>query len=365
MKMKHCIIGGGNIGTLMAADLRNKGEDVIVYTSHSQLWAGNIEVYDCEDHLISVASGITAESVLERAVSGVDYLWVTWPAFLFGQLAQELSSCAYVPQKIGVIPGTGGAEFAFSKLIGRGCTLFGLQRVPWIARIREKGKSVYLLGRKKELAAASIPQGQIRFLAKQIEDWFEMPCRELPCYLSVTLTPSNPILHTSRLYSMMRRYDCTQVFERNFLFYEEWDDSASEICLACDEELMCVCNNLEHLDLHDVLSLKVYYESETPCDFTKKIRSIDAFRGLMSPMNKCADGWIPDWDSRYFKADFAFGLKILVDIARVAGVQTPVMERMWDWYQEMMGMAGQEEKTMCYFTIPVSDRDELYDIYCI
>lgn len=360
--MKHCIIGGGNIGTLMAADLRKKGEDVIVYTSHPEQWTGKIEVYGCEDDLLFVVSGVTVVSDLERAILGADYLWVTWPSFLFGQLAEELVHCTYIPQNIGVVPGTGGAEFSFLPLIRRGCTLLGLQRVHSIARIRENGKSVYQLGRKKELAVAAIPQSRTQFFSRQIENWFDIPCRELPNYLSVTLTPSNPILHTSRLYSMLRKYDRGQVFDRNYLFYEEWDDSASEICLACDAELMRLCKCFNRLDLQNVLSLKVYYESAVPRDLTKKIRSIDAFRGILSPMKRFENGWIPDWDSRYFRADFCFGLKILIDIARVAGVQTPEMDRIWKWYQETMS-GERPEEPITYFSIPVTNRDELYNIY--
>ena len=40
-------------------------------------------------------------------------------------------------------------------------------------------------------------------------------------------------------------------------------------------------------------------------------------KGLLSPMYKSENGWRVDWNSRYFTADFPFGLKILIDIAKL------------------------------------------------
>ncbi len=50
--MKTTILGGGNIGTLMAAEFANKGHDVTVYTSKPEKWSNEIEVYDASDRLL-------------------------------------------------------------------------------------------------------------------------------------------------------------------------------------------------------------------------------------------------------------------------------------------------------------------------
>lgn len=360
--MKHCVIGGGNIGTLMAAEMAHRGETVMIYTSSPQCFCGTIDVYDNQNAFLYRAEGIQISNVLKNAVSDVDFIWITLPAFMFESISHELLELVEKNQKIGIVPGTGGAEYAFIELVRKGCTLFGLQRVHSIARLKEYGKSVFQMGRKKELDIAAIHRGDTEIVCRCTEHFLGISCRRLPNYLCITLTPSNPILHTSRLYSMFRDYREDIIYPKNFLFYEGWDDAASQVLFACDKELQLLCRKLSHLQLKDVLSLRTYYESESVNVFTKKIRSIPAFQGLRSPMKKVEEGWIPDFDSRYFRSDFCYGLKVIMDIADVAGVDTPAMDEIWSWYIKASSYKP-DVKGVPYFHIPVSTLEELYRVY--
>lgn len=330
--MNVTIFGGGNIGTLMAAEIAHKGYSVTIYTSKPQEFQKQIKVFDQLDNLLLEGSltCITADAGL--AVKNADIIWITMPAQTFSGLAKKLFPYVECGQRIGIVPGSGGAEFAFRDLIDKGCILFGLQRVHSIARLKEYGKSVYMLGRKNGLKAGVIPNGKGEEIAGWIERFFDMPCTMLPNYLSVTLTPSNPILHTARLYSLFRNYSEGTAYERNILFYEEWDNESSEMLIACDGELQSLCNSIP-LDLSGVDSLCDYYESHTVEEMTSKIRGIGAFKGLTAPMKQIGDRWMPDFNSRYFKADFPYGLKIIRDMCKKFEVDHENIEKVWHWYQ--------------------------------
>ena len=163
-----------------------------------------------------------------------------------------------------------------------------------------------------------------------------MPCHVLKNYLAVTLTPSNPILHTSRLYAMFQDYAPGIFYPKNILFYEEWNDASSEVLFACDAELQELCSALP-FPLEEVVSLKQHYESDTVPAMTHKIRSIQAFRGLTSPMCQTEQGWMPDFTSRYFVSDFAYGLKVIRDIMQLFDVPCPMISKVWNWYCSMDG----------------------------
>lgn len=167
-----------------------------------------------------------------------------------------------------------------------------------------------------------------------IEKLFDMPCTLLPNYLNVTLTPSNPILHTARLYAMFRDYKKGMTYPKNYLFYEEWTDDSSEMLLNMDQELQRLCETMP-LDLSCVVSLRKYYESPTIEKMTNKIKSITAFKGLTSPMIEKSDGWVPDFQSRYFTADFCYGLKIIKDLGNLYDVKMPNINLVWKWYETM------------------------------
>ena len=331
--MKICVIGGGNIGTLCASELAAGGCEVAMYTSRPETWSRTIRVYDADENLLLETDRVRATDDLAEAVSGATQIWITHPAFLFEALAKQLLPHVRAGQMLLVIPGSGGAEFSFQPLLEKGLILCGLQRVHCIARLKKKGESVYALGRKPSLALGAIPAGAAPLWAAEIARLLSIPCEALPNYLSVTLTPSNPILHTSRLYSMFRDYVPGMVWDHNIRFYEEWTDEASRIMLACDAELQALCELLP-LDLQDVKSLRVHYESDTAEKMTAKIRGIRAFRGITSPMKQTEAGWIPDFESRYFTADFPFGLKIIRDIGALAGVPMPNINCLWEWYEK-------------------------------
>ncbi|MGN0485574.1 MAG: NAD/NADP octopine/nopaline dehydrogenase family protein [Lachnospiraceae bacterium] len=327
--MKMTIVGGGNIGTLLAAEMAKKGHSVTVYTSKPQKWVNNIEVFDKNDKFLFCGKIQKITSDMQEAMTNADIIWVTMPSYLFTRLALQMEMYLSDGQYVGIIPGTGGAEFSFQPLVKKGCHLFGVQRVPAIARVKEYGQSVYMLGKKDKINVGVI--GKDEKISDLLEEIFEISCIKLPNYLSVTLTPSNPLLHTTRLYSMFRNYSDGEKYERNYGFYREWDDESSKLLLKCDEELQQLCRIIP-MNLKNVVSLKEHYESETVEEMTKKICSIEAFHNIDSPMKKEKGGWIPDFESRYFKADFAYGLKIIVDIARLFEVDVPCMNRIWNWY---------------------------------
>lgn len=327
------VIGGGNIGTLMAAEFSHKGHAVTLFTSKPVSWSNTLSVYDSTGAKLLESGRISVTNDLEEAVSGADLIWVVYPSFLFADISAKLLPYTKPGQMIGVVPGSGGAEFAFRPHIQRGCTFFGLQRVHSIARLKEPGASVFALGRKKQLYFSAFPAAQADPLKALLEDLFDLPCTILPNYLNVTLTPSNPILHTSRLYSMFSVHSPDTVYPKNPFFYEDWDESASQVLFACDAELQALCQRIDGLDLSGVVSLRTYYESPTPLALKEKIRSIGAFRGIQSPMQAVEGGWVMDLSSRYFTADFAFGLKIIHDFCSRFDVPDPWLETLWRWYQ--------------------------------
>lgn len=332
--MKITVVGGGNIGTLMAAELAHKGYPVTVYTSKAESWKNQIEVFDEKENFLLEGHIQCITKDIRQAVEDADMILITVPAQTFTQISQKLFSYVRKGQYIGVIPGSGGAEFAFRPLIEKGCIFFGLQRVHSIARLKECGKSVYMLGRKKRLEVGSIPREKSAEIAAMLEEMFDIPCIALPNYLSVTLTPSNPILHTARLYTMFRDYDIGKVYDRNILFYEEWDDESSESLIACDAELQALCEMIP-LDLSNVKSLCDYYESSTPHAMTMKIRGIEAFKGLLSPMKRTGENWIPDFESRYFTADFSYGLKVIKELCKMYAIEADYITKIWAWYQNV------------------------------
>lgn len=358
--MKITVIGAGNIGTQFAAAFAAKGNEVTVFASKPEKISNTLTIVDENGNVTAKGTLALVTSDIEKAVKDAEYVFVTYPAFMLKDIAHKMYNYVSTGVKIGVIPGTGGAEFAFKRLIeDKGVILFGLQRVPAVARLKEYGKTVCVTGYRDRLKLAGIPKSSLRGIGDLLTETFSIPCDILPNYLSVTMTPSNPILHTTRLCTEFADYKEGVVYQKNILFYEEWADESSKLLFACDDELQEVCRKLKELDLSDVRSLKEHYESDTVEKLTAKIRSIKSLQGLGSPMKEVEGGFVPDFSSRYFTADFPYGLSILQQLAQIAGVEVPNMTSTLNWYKRVSG--DTTEFRLADFGIKTTD--DLYEFY--
>lgn len=332
--MKISIIGGGNLGTYMACSFANKGHDVNIITSRPKDFSKKLKIYSEDEKLISEGKISLATDNMKDGIENSQIIFITVPPQLFSVTAQKLDPLIKNNQSIGIVPGAGGAEFAFKKIINKGVNFFGFARVPTIARLKEYGKSVYMLGEAPELLIGSIPSNNASMICDNIKELFDMKCLPVPNYLNVSFTPSNPILHTTRIYSMFKDYIPGNYYPRNELFYEEWSIDAGKLLLNCSDELQYLCKAIP-LDLRYVESMQSRHNARTPEELSNRICNIDRLKGLYSPVIKERKGYVPDFNSRYFVSDFPLGIKIIIEIAKLFDVETPNMNMIWSWYEKV------------------------------
>lgn len=339
--MNVTVVGGGNIGTQIAAHAASVGCTVTVYSSKPNLFSSSLDVVDENGDLVVRGENIVTTDNKEKAFLNAQLIFITYPSFCFDYLAGLLEPYVGEGMKLCIVPGTGGAEFAFSKCVLKGCSLWGLQRAPSVARLVEYGRMVCAVGYRKELHVASIPHNDISDCISIIRSILNMDVVGLPNYLNITLTPSNPVLHTSRLYCLFKDYRPGMVYAEEPLFYEDWDMESARMLISCDTEVQNICRLLEKdFDLSYVRPLTEHYESRDALSMMNKIRSIKGFKGLKTPMEKTCSGFIPDFTSRYFTADFPYGLKILIQIASLLGCDVPHLDTVYTWYESICGSEG-------------------------
>lgn len=357
--MNITIVGAGNIGTQYAVNCAKKGYSVTIYSSKYECISNHLIEVD-EDGYVRYEGDIAGATYdADKAFSSADVIFVTVPAFCMKDVADKVFPYIKEGVKIGLMPGTGGGECAFRKCMDKGAVIFGLQRVPGVARLVEYGKKVRVTGYRDELALSSLPKTHTEQCCRLMEEIFDMPCRQLPNYLDLTLTPSNPLLHTVRLRTLFKDYKEGVTYKTVPLFYQEWDIEASQLLFKCDDEVQQICNGLRGFNLKGVHSLRVHYESETPEAMTDKIRSIRGFRGLKTPTIEKNGEFIPDLHSRYFVADFSFGLDILIQIADFLDMRVPYMREIMEWYKEIKVV----NKHFDYRDYGINNFEEFCDFY--
>lgn len=358
-KMRITIVGGGNIGTQFAVHCAEKGHNVTIYTSTPDIFKKQINIVDEKGQTTHIGEIEKATNNPEEAFSNVDCIIITWPAMVMDQVVDPILEYSSKETKICVVPGSGGSECIFEKCIDRGNIFFGMERVPAVARLIKKGETVKSVGYRDELHISSIPIDKGQECCDLIESIFNKPCTSIPNYLNLTLTPSNSLLHTTRLRILFKDYKEGVFYDKLPLFYEEWDDETSELLLKCDDELQSICKALKEINLSGVKSLREHYGSYTVEEMTKKISSIEAFKGLKTPQLVCEEGLAPDFHSRYFTADFSFGLAIIKQVADMANVEVPNIDETMKWYESL----AVEHKHFNYTQYGIKSKKELISFY--
>lgn len=338
--MKICIVGAGNIGLVLASTLAlQEKHEVVVYT-HKLFDVSELVFDDVENNKKYENLNFKLETDLEKALNNTDYVFCTYPAFLRKDFIEESKPFYSKGCKLGFLPGYGGAEYMCKDLVDNGVIVFGLQRVPFVARQSNK-KIASCLSRKNNIYVASIPKSELNNICDELTDLINIPAIPLNEYLAVTLAPSNPLLHLCGVYNVFKDYKKGSSFDRQLMFYEEWNDETSELLIKYDSELQEICSCMKHLNLEEIVSLKEYYESPTAEAMTIKLKSIKAFEVVTVPLIENEGKFYPDFNSRMFLEDFPYGIAIIKYFAILTNVNTPAIDKILKFYEDQQGI--------CYF----------------
>ena len=335
MKKTICICGGGSLGHVCAGVFGDKGYRVSILTGHPEKWENNILVTDPNNkNFHGTISIITSDP--SEVIPYSDIVLLCLPGCLIEKKLLEIKPYLSPSTMVGSIVSSTGFFFIAHKVLPKTIGLFGFQRVPFIARVDEYGKSATLLGYKSSLNIAIENTARFNSFIDNLSDTLMTPISLLNNFYEASLTNSNPILHTGRLFTLWKDPKTHTPIKNRIRFYADWTDEASEILLAMDDEFGILLRKLG-VSRKVVPSLLDYYECQDAKALTNKIRSIPAFLPILAPMKKTPDGWIPDFNNRYFTEDFPFGLRYIRDLAREHGISTPTIDKVYEWGISMIG----------------------------
>ena len=333
---KICICGGGNLGHVIAGFTAARGFEVSVLTGQPDRWNKFITVKRPDNWLPLIGHLARISDQPEEVVAGADIVLLCLPGYAIRSTLLKIKdylSHGYVHgTAVGSVVSSTGFFFQALEVLPSDVPLFGLQRVPFIARTLEYGHVARLMGYKDSLQVAVENAGTWgrEELRQAMERMFNTPTCLMDNYYEVSLSNSNPLLHPARLYDLWSEWEEGQVYTRVPLFYEEWTEQAAQFYLDMDNELQRLLDVLP-VRKGCVPTVLDYYKSTDVPSLAQKLRSIEAFKGIPAPMKEAPGGFVPDFQSRYFTEDFPYGLAIVQRLAHEKSVSTPVIDRICQW----------------------------------
>ncbi|MBR5895030.1 MAG: NAD/NADP octopine/nopaline dehydrogenase family protein [Akkermansia sp.] len=328
------LCGGGNLTHAQAAYLARKGHRVHVYTRRPQQWGNKLSSYffDGDSREVQLASVSSCPEI----VSDSDVVIISLPRYAIAGVTEQIYPYLSKDALLVYAPGMPALLNMEKEHRWYNKKLCALYKVPFISRTEIYGHSVSVLG-SRDINRVWYAHEDMECYTPLLEELFDTPLVQLSSAYPFLLTNSNPLLHPSRLVDLFRNYEKGVYYPRNFFFYEEWTDASSELYIQADEELLKICEKCSGMTIgKDIIPVKEYYESLTVKALTQKINSITAFKGILSPMKQVSKGWVPNFESRYFTEDIAWGTKPICDYAREVGVDTPTLDYFVKWTESMI-----------------------------
>ena len=328
--MKICICGGGNLGHVVAGFVAaQKKHEVCLLTRHPERWSQDLTIEaPVETTFTGHLNGLYSDA--QQAVSDADIVLLCLPGYAIRETLLQIKDFLRPGTAVGSVVSSTGFFFEAMELLPSSQPLFGFQRVPFISRIIEYGHKARLMGYKDSLELAIEQSSNPESLRLVLQQMLRTPIHLLKSHYEVSLSNSNPLLHPSRLYSLWKDWHEGIVYDRIPLFYEEWTEEAAELYIQMDNELQAL---LEQLPVRkgSIATVLDYYESTDAVSLARKLRSIEAFKGILAPMKEVEGGYVPDFHSRYFTEDFPYGLAIVHRLTHEKGVPSPTIDMIYDW----------------------------------
>lgn len=323
-----CICGGGAIGHVVAAVLGAKQEcQVHILTGRPNKWQTTVTAVDRQGKKYTAPIAKISNNPAD-VIPLCDAVLLCLPGYMIEKTLRDIAPLVADIPVGSVVCSTGFFQMA-NKLLPSTTPLFGFQRVPFIARVKEYGSEVDLLGYKKQLFMAV--ENLDDLFVQQWSQWLSTPISLLKNKWEAILSNSNPLLHTARLYALWKDKE-KENYSKPILFYAEWDLRSSEIYHAMDEEFqrICRCYNAH------IPTVLEYYECRDELQLRDKLRSIEAFQKIEAPMIKTESGYLPDFSSRYFSEDFPFGLQLIKNLAVENNICVQQIDKVLEWGMNMI-----------------------------
>ena len=328
--MNICICGGGNLGHVVLGVLAAQPQNrVSLLTNHPQRWADTVMVTDPNGKQY-VGKIVQITNRAEDVIPHSDIVLLCLPGFAIREELEKIRPYLSATAAVGSIVSSTGFFFEAQRLLPKEQPLFGFQRVPFISRTTEYGRSAELKGYKPLLNLAVEQTADKEALRLTIEQLFHTPTQLLQSHYEASLTNSNPLLHPSRLYTLWKDWHEGIVYDKNPYFYADWTQEAAQLYIDMDAEFQTLLRTLPVRSeaIPDVLT---YYESHDAASLAHKLRTIPAFQGILSPMKEVEGGFLPDFHSRYFTEDFPLGMRFIIEVAQEKGVQIPKIKEVYEW----------------------------------
>lgn len=317
-KSKIAVIGAGNGGHAYAGYLSNLGHTVSLYDRESEKIAqlkrlGKIKLVGQIDSEINI--NLITDN-LEEAMKDAERIYIVTLANAHSELAKKMQPYLKNDQIVILSPGRTNGALEFNKILrnnnfNKKIYIAESQSLVFACRTINIG-TVKIIGIKENVLLGSIPKEDVDIILKSTKNDFScfLPAKNV---LQTSLENVGAILHP--VIALMN----AAIIERGnpFYFYEDLTPSVTNLIEKMDCERIEIGKALG-LELHSVLDwVSFAYKEIKGNTLTERIKNNPAYSQIYGPQTL---------NCRMFTEDIPTGLVPMIELAKMKGIKTPIME---------------------------------------
>ena len=346
-KKRWAIIGAGNGGQALAAYLSHKGLEITMYESPVDALKPTIDKLNatktitlngCENydgHIEFISSD------MEKVIEGAEVILVTLPSQYHAGIAKTMAKYLKEDQVVIINPMAPLGPVEFKKtLVDAGntkdVTLAGSCTLLFACRLEETGR-VHIGGKKDEVTIAAFPSSKNALVESLTAPYFP-EFKYVENILNVSFDNLNFEFHPGPALLYMAKLEKRE----NFEYYHGFTPSQVKIIEAIDKERLELCRiyKVDAMDARKTF-LSMYPDPElNDKDLYTIVTHAKCYDGLKAP-NVASLSQI-----RYFTEDIPYALVAIQTLAKIAKIDTPVIDSVVTIVRAVMGDAVAEGRTM-------------------
>lgn len=290
-----------------------------------------------------------------EVIPGADLVLIVVPAFAHATVLKRIAPHVSDKTTIGCLPTRGGFEFEASRLgpgnNRRRRTIFGLQTLPWSARVVTMGEVVNFGAEKSRVVLAALPATAAGNLAQKLSKMLGLQIVSTDSFLNLTLGNPGQFIHPGLMFGHFRSWDGEEYDEERIpMFYAHATDEMGEVVERLSLEAVTVARAIEEqsdsalklgdvVPVHDWLRSTYSHVTGDPTTVATCFRT-GPLQIRKAPVVESRPGrFVPSFDYRYLTEDVPYGLVITRGFAELAGVPTPTIDEVILWAQPKLKKA--------------------------
>lgn len=359
---RFTVVGGGNAGFGLAADLALRGQRVRLFDlpEFEQALApvraaDGIKVRGVRGEGLAQLEAVTTDP--GEAVDGSELVLVAVPAYGQETMARVLGPHLRPDQVVVLLPGSFGGALAFLKALREALRETGPRDVPVIAECssfvfackKDGDDGVWIRGAKHDLPVAAIPAGETQRVAAALADFYSLKPVD-----NVLFTSLNNINHVAHPAQVLMNAGRIESMGGDWSFdHEGFTPAVGRVTEAVDAERLAV---VERLGLEPVSLLdwyiRLYGHQGVKGDNLYEATHNSPIWGPARAPNSL--------EHRYLTEDLPYGLAPIAELGHALGVPTPVMDSVITLASAALGRdLRREGRTLEHVGLAGLDRDAM------